>query len=525
MNLTPQGLNAVPERVRETMRMLAVKDTFYLATVVLGYTQLTADVHGPLCVFLDTCECSRRLIQMPRSHFKTTIVTITHRIREQLNHDWHRILIVGDASGNASAHLRKIKNHYESNAILRWLFPEKIWEDPARQAAEWSQQKLFLPTKAMHGEPTFSCIGARGAVVSQHFDTINADDLIAEDEAYSETEMSRTIEWFTGLESLFVPPIDRGQLDIPSTFWRMDDVYAFAEKFFGGNAPAVETGPFSYQRGGIAVFRRGARNEDGTPIFPQAVTTEFLDRLQEINPERYAAQYANNPMASGVAYFPAQLSFFEWADLDHYLLKVRADSESEWKVIRVEDLYLVSFCDPHAGGGKSGRFRGSRAAVHTTGVDVRGGRIFVLDSWVKKAGTGEIIDEIFRQNERWLPQAFSIEANGLQRMLRYWIDERVERDHRLPLPYVPYIPQGDKDGEGRIKGLQPLIRAGQLLFHKSQTALVEEIHAYPRGFKDALDALAQGLKHWNVGFDAVEQEALEDYEREIARQRSVVTGY
>lgn len=532
------------ERVRQVMRVEALSSTWYLATMVLGYTKLLPDTHGPLCTFLDTCTGKRRLIQMPRSHFKTTITTVTHNMRRLLNNPELRLLIVGDTAPNARKHLKKIANHFEHNRLLRWLFPERCWEDTSAAPA-WSQDQIYLPTEtgypALHGEPTIDAIGAGGAAVSRHYDVINPDDLIGEDEFKSEIEMEKIIDWFSGLEALFVPPVAEGQMDIPSTFWRMDDVYAFAESFFGHDEEPVPTGPFSYRRGELDVFRRGAI-EGGQPIFPGAVTLQYLMRLQEKNPERYAAQYANNPLAAGVAYFRNEYrKFYEIAaeetrtilpnteyeqkESQMVLGKIKHDS-GHVELFDPRDGVVHSFCDPHAGGSKRKRFKGGRAAVITTLVQPARERVIILDVWLKRATTDKIIDEIFRQNYRWNPEVFSIEANGLQKMLKYWIDERIERDvHLPPLPYVPYIPKSEKDSELRIKGLQPLFRAGQIWGRKEFIELWEEYQAWPRGSADGMDALAQGLEYWNVGWDSTREEELNEVEYAVRQMRNVATGY
>lgn len=535
--------DGVPERVRQQMRAEALTSTWYLSTMVLGYTKLLPDTHGPLCTFLDTCTGKRRLIQMPRSHFKTTITTVAHRIRNLLNNPELRVLIVGDTAPNARKHLKKIANHFEHNRLLRWLFPERCWEDVSAAPA-WSQDQIYLPTEsgypALHGEPTIDAIGAGGAAVSRHYDIINPDDLIGEDEFKSEIEMEKIIDWFSGLEALFVPPVAEGQMDIPSTFWRIDDVYAFAESFFGHDEDSVPTGPYSYRRGELDVFRRGAI-EGGQPIFPGAVTLQYLMRLQEKNPERYAAQYANDPRAAGVSYFrPEYRKWYEVAAEEHIKIlpdtvyertepkmvlgKIKHDS-GHVELFSPSDGVVHSFCDPHAGGAKRKRFKGGRAAVITTLVQPSKERVVILDVWIKRAPTDQIIDEIFRQNYRWNPEVFSIEANGLQKMLKYWIDERIERDLLPPLPYVPYIPKGEKNSELRIKGLQPLFRAGQIWARKEFVELWEEYGAWPRGSADGMDALAQGLDYWNVGWDSTRSEELDDVEDAIRRMRNVATGY
>lgn len=523
--LRPGDLAQTPERVRLSMAQRGSVDTFYLATVVLGLTKLTVPTHKPLCTFLDTCELLRRIIQMPRSHFKTSIVTICHRIKNVINDPTLRILIVGNSQPNASKHLGKIKRQFESNALFRWLYPERVWEDPkGSQAQEWSNRSLYIPNPALHGEPTFDAIGALGAAVSRHYDVINPDDIIGDEEAYSEVEMERVIEWSTGLESLFVPPIEGGLLDIPCTFWKPNDVYTFLEEFYSHGADPVVTGPYSYQRGNLAVFRRGAR-EDGKIIFPEAVSEDFLQRLQERNPERYAAQYANDPYASGVSEFRTEwLRYYNIADSEMEHITYKNPGSDANVIVKTSRLHIVSMCDPHAGGGVR-KFRGTRAAVITTGVDVTNARVYILDCWIKKAQTDGIVDEILRQNERWMPQVFSIESNGFQKMLRFWVDERIRNDGLRDVPVFEYSPQGDKDSERRIKGLQPLFRAGQIWSQRGFVDLHEEYAAYPRGFKDGLDCLAQGLLHWNIGFDSISVSEYDEYEQALSRMRNVVTGY
>lgn len=521
-DVDPQKLEAI----RVAMARRALNETYYLAVNILGYDKLRPRTHGPLCVFLDTCTSKRRLIQMPRSHFKTTITTVSKRIQDLMRDDALRVLIVGDTDTNASMHLQKIKRHLEGNVLLRWLYPERVWENPDAQAPVWSKIELHLPGSVrMHGEPSVNAVGAGSGVVSRHFDIINADDLIGDDEAYSETEMAKTIEWSTGLESLFVPPIDDRQLDIPCTYWRTDDVYAFFEKYFGRDFEAIKTGPYSYQKGPLAVFRRSVRDEQsGELIFPEGVSEQFLQRLRDTNPERYAAQYANNPYSSDVAYFRKEyLKYYSWAVPGAILIRALPNGQHER--IPVASLEVQSYCDPHAGGSESKRFGGTRAAVITVGVQPMTNRIFMLDCWIKRAPTNLIISEIIRQNEQWLPSFFSVEANGLQKMIKPWLEERVRVEQRIDVPYIPYIPKGDKHNERRIKGLQPLFRAGQIYVQEGFAEFIEEYMAYPRGRVDGLDCFAQGLEKWGVGFDEATDQELEEFEEEIRSRCSVATGY
>ncbi len=516
--------------IRQQMRVRGENELFYLSTTILGFTRLTVKAHMPLCVFMDTCPTKRRMEQMPRSHFKTTIVTVAKRIQDMVKDPTLRILIVGDTEPNACKHLRKITTQYERNELFRWVYEDRMWEDARAQAPTWSRNAVIMKGGEFHGESSIDAIGARGAAVSRHYDIINADDLIGEEEYFSNTEMGKTIDWFSGIESLFIPPESSCQMDIPSTYWRTDDVYAFAEKFYGNNQEPVPTGPHSYLRGQLAVFRR-ANIEDGLPIFPKeegGFSVEFYNRLRERNPERYAAQYANNPYQSGTNVFKEQyLRYYTWAVPDFTILYERPGGLVER--VKVGNLRRIGLCDPHAGGtqSRSARFiGGSRAAVIMTGVDETTGRVYILDCWIKqKDQTDKIISEIIRQNEKWMPEVFSVEANGLQKMIKPWLMERIEREGRLDVPYTPYIPQGDKDGTRRIMGLQPMLRAGQIVLQAGFAELIEEFLVYPRGFKDGLDALAQGQQHWGVSFDDAEEAEVEAFEERMRSNRSVLTGY
>jgi hypothetical protein len=264
--------------------------------------------------------------------------------------------------------------------------------------------------------------------------------------------------------------------------------------------------------------------EDGKLIFPEGVDEKFILRLREVNPERYAAQYANDPYASGVAYFQKQyLRYYTWLIPDHVIAKPLPDGTMER--INVGTLSIFSYCDPHAGGTAVKRIGGTRAAVITVGVQPTTGRVFMLDCWVKKAPTNLIISEIIRQNEKWMPQFFSIEANGLQKMIKPWLEERIARENRIDVPYRPYIPVGPKDGERRIRGLQPLFRAAQIWIQEGFHEFIGEYLAWPRGSVDSLDCFAQGLLDWGMGFDTVTEGEMEEFEENLRSRCSVATGY
>src|SRR5690606_26332052 len=166
------------ENLRQKMRRRGREDTFYLSTVILGYEDLTPETHGALCRFLDKATYNRRMILMPRSHFKTTIAIVAHSIRLVLSNPEIRILIVSDNDYNASLTLGEISNHFKFNELFRWLYPELIPDDFSK--TRWNSSEIQVKRKKPWKEPTILAAGAFGGVESKHFDVIKADDLVVE---------------------------------------------------------------------------------------------------------------------------------------------------------------------------------------------------------------------------------------------------------------------------------------------------------------------------------------------------------
>ena len=82
------------DNVRE-LKVLCKTDTFFLAYSILGYTKLTTKFHGHFCAWLDKTKNQKRegtdelvwlyrMTLLARSHFKSTIKTITGSIQAAL---------------------------------------------------------------------------------------------------------------------------------------------------------------------------------------------------------------------------------------------------------------------------------------------------------------------------------------------------------------------------------------------------------------------------------------------------------
>ena len=503
------------ESLRSELAEAGRKDLYFLCKGILGYNKLTIHAHGHLCKFITDCNLLRRMTQMPRSHFKTTIVTITETIRNILNDPNIRILLVASSSQNAERFLTEIKNHWRGNPLFGWIYPEVIPEDVSK--VRWNLQEMEVPREVHWREPTIDTIGARGTVESRHYDIIRPDDIIGEKEFNSDVEMQRTIEWCTGLESLLVSPTV-GLIDFVGTRWKMTDVYAFMENFYSGGEDPVEIGPFATRRGELGIFRRKARKPNGDPMFPELVTRQFLDRLQRERPHRYAAQYANDPMAEGLVLFHTSwLRYYANVGPESTIVQF-TDIKGKEHEISVWSMERQSFFDPAVAETK----KACRQAIMTVGNATVDGVMyfFLLDTRIGHYSPTEAVDHILEVDRIWRPDIFSIEDVGYQGSIKYWLRERCIHQGLPEPPIVPFPPKGVRNSQAskdeRIRGLQPLFRAGQFHILQGHSEFIEEYTYYPNSaFKDALDALAQGVPYWANSWDAAAQDEWAEHEKKI----------
>ena len=269
------------DKVRLELAARGKEDLFFFVKGILGYDRLSPSIHGELCTFLmQTRGFLRRMIQMPRSHFKTTIVTIGSSMQDITLDPNIRILLVASSSTNAKRFLLEIQKHFIMNKMFRWLYTDIIPLEITK--ARWNADELEVPREVMFREPTIDTIGAKGAVASRHYNRIIGDDIIGEKELHSEIEMEKTIEWASGLESLLISPIE-DRIDFVGTRWRMNDVYAAVEQFYGHKNKPVEIGPHAIKVGEIIIYRREAM-ENGEAVFPEMFSTEFFNRMLRENP-------------------------------------------------------------------------------------------------------------------------------------------------------------------------------------------------------------------------------------------------
>jgi hypothetical protein len=308
--------------------------------------------------------------------------------------------------------------------------------------------------------------------------------------------MEKAINWTGGLESLLVKPGDE-ILWIGSRKKR-GDLYEAVEGKFGGGADPIDVGPHAVKVGELLKYSRAAI-EDGESVFPERIPMEFLNRLSETDPERYNAQYANNPIASGLNFFPPEtIKFFDWTDDGQIALSSPDSPQTIDQIISVYALERMVLYDPS----KAEKDTSSKQAILLVAKG-DGPYRFILRADVAHYPPDEAIEKLFDLYDEWKPSIYGIENRGFQGSIKYWLEEKTEREGLPSLPVIewpfPGSPNAQWSKVERIRGLIPLFRAGYVFLAPElrNSELHEQLLYYPQTrWDDGVDALAMSLDFW-----------------------------
>lgn len=259
----------------DDFRRRSEESLFVFSKGVLSRDRLTTKLHKPVCQWFTDSPPYRKLLLLPRDHYKTTIASQCLPIHiliqpKERNHympgKWGpdcRILLVCESEPRAANHLRWIESRFESCAILRALWPQCCWENPRRESKKWNEQALLLPRKQDYSDPTIQIKGVGGVVTGAHVDVMIKDDLISLEAANSATVMQTAIQWHIASRALMDDP-DKSLEFIIGTRWAVFDLYSYIID----EDPTVDV-------------RIRSIIEDGKPILPELFKLETIKRLKK----------------------------------------------------------------------------------------------------------------------------------------------------------------------------------------------------------------------------------------------------
>lgn len=493
-------------------------DLYWLCSVVLGFANvfaLEADTHFLPLRFLerktgvealDTAPI--QLILWPRDTGKSTCGTIGAAIQEALKDPDISILIANEKADIASGFLAAIKHQFDTNELLRALFPE-VLRDP-NATTPWSTEKAQLRRSTGRPEATFEVIGVGGTITGKHFGRIFCDDLISKEamenaRAGDWTVMDRVNRWVTTLR----PLLSSSAKPFPwirfiGTRWWARDTYETIETVFGHEEDAqpyilkiklpsgVVVRREAYRVGDLAVLKIKAI-EDGKAVYPKIHSLDALSKMRQEDPEMFACWMMNDPSDEAVRSFSDDWlkgHYWEWAGRGNVMY---SNNEGGKRHVALTELAKMMVVDPAFAVGKE---ESARTAIVVVGSDLETGKQIVLDVFASRIDPKDSVDEILTRAKRWGVSRLFIEAVAQQAgFIRYVQSEAQRRNISLP---VDEVKPGGRNKDTRILGLVPHFRNGTLYVHASQHDLLDEYRKYRPGarLRDVLDALAYAPEYW-----------------------------
>jgi hypothetical protein len=185
------GEVAINGRDRDMLREACRKDLYFLMRFVCGREDLKHQWILDRCDEVQTAP-NGFLDLWARDHYKSSIITFGKTLQDILVGPEITIGIFSHTRPAAKAFLRQIKREVEQNALLKDIFDDILWADPAKDAPGWSEDNgLVFRRKGNPKEATLEAWGlVDGQPTGRHFGLRVYDDVVSQ-EASSSEEMRR----------------------------------------------------------------------------------------------------------------------------------------------------------------------------------------------------------------------------------------------------------------------------------------------------------------------------------------------
>lgn len=215
-----------------------------------------------------------------------------------------------------------------------------------------------------------------------------------------------------------------------------------------------------------AVCYRKAIEEDGTLLFPERLTEEFLAAARRtMGPYLFSNQYLNLPIPDGMQTFKKHWRRY-YAELPSNVL-------------------TFAFYDPAISEADTADYTG----IVVVSVDVHQ-NWYLRAAIRKRMNPSQLIDSMFKIADSYKTQMIGVETVAFQKAILHFAHEEMKRRNKYIA--VTGVNLGtDKTKEMRILSLVPRFEMGSLLLSTGLVDFEREYDTFPRGaHDDLLDALA-----------------------------------
>jgi phage terminase large subunit-like protein len=410
------------EEARLAAREICKRDIFYLAFEVLKYRDMFEPLHDDLCDFLATQENSKRstLVLIPRSHYKSTIATITRCIW-WLIRDPNTTIGLGSATlKNARKFLMEIRNHMEAPR-LHALFPEIFWARPKSESPKWTETEVLVKRTSTAKEPSIKVFGLEENIpTGDHYQKIVLDDVVDQETVANENRIVKIKN-----QLRYVRPL-RMTADQPI-------------HYVGTRYHVLDPYGQMIDNPKISVYLRAAI-EGGEPIFGSKFSKESLDEERvELGSYIFSCQYMMKPVEDADKKFK-----IEWLKYHDGLPPKQSG------------FVTIAICDPANAQKKQSDF----TAIGVFQIDWTG-KVYLVDCVHDKLTPTQRIDAVMYLQRKWKFDVIGYETIGFQQVDSFYLQRAMVEKRQ----YFRVIEINNHAGSkrDRIEGIQPMMEAGNFL--------------------------------------------------------------
>lgn len=409
------------------MRRLCRVDLFYLLRFGLN----RADVQKEW--IFDRCrEVQERpndqLDLWSREHYKSTVITFAKTIQDILaSHGddplkvWNgRELTAGLFSHTrpiAKGFLRQIKYEFESNELLRDIFPDVLWAQPRKESPKWSEDDgLVVKRRSNPKEATLEAWGlVDGQPTSKHFMLMVYDDIVTQESVTTPDMIAKTT---AALELSYNLGSEGGKRRFIGTRYHFSDTYKTV-----------------MDRGTVQPRVRLATS-DGTMDGQLAIWSRdtLMEKRRDMGPYTFSCQIMQNPKADETQGFKE-----EW--LRYY------DNVNRSAL----NVYLLV----DAANGK--RKHNDYTAMWALGLGPDR-NYYVLDMLRDRLNLTQRAAKVMEWHRKWNPLEVRYERYGLMADVQHIQTVQEAETYRFDIVEVG----GQTSKEDRIKRLVPLFEQGRV---------------------------------------------------------------
>lgn len=265
---------------RAAYRSLILNDLFFIVLFVMEIEKANHPFVVNRCNDIQDGPVTDTLDIWARAHFKSVIVTEAETIQYCLKYPERCTGIHCYVRPLAKKFLDSIKQTFEKSELLKWCFPDIVWQNPQAEAPSWSLDGgITLKRKSSsRKEATVEAWGlVEGQATGRHFERNVLDDIETDDirespdqlaKCYSKIEMSENLG--TGSDN---------------------DIWRLIGTFYSHFGPMVKLRDRTYPNGSpmyktriITASSDNTRN--GTPVLLDEKTWEKLKTSQFFNSQQ-----------------------------------------------------------------------------------------------------------------------------------------------------------------------------------------------------------------------------------------------